>query len=255
MTNEPIIESTLGHEDRCVWLAIPSYTGHVHVATMRSILTDCLGLIAKGWRFALIDESGNALIAHCRALLLAQFLASDASDIVMIDSDVAWEPGALISLLERKAEFVAGVYPHRVTPESYSVRWLPDPAQTGLTPRDPETMKPTLGGLLEVEAVPAGFLRLSRTAVEAMVDAYPELAFSTPAAPGGRAWALFDSHKEENHGAYWGEDFSFCKRYRDIGGRVWMDPELMLHHVGYGTFSGRIGDWLRAGKWRTGVEQ
>lgn len=253
MSDEALtIEFAQKQTDKNVWLAIPSYTGQVHLATMRSILVDSLGLIERGWRFGLIDESGNALIAHCRAILLAQFLASDASDIVLIDADVAWGQGALVSLLERKADFVAGVYPHRVDPESYSVRWLADAEGRGLIARDPETLERQDGGLIEVEGVPAGFLRLSRKAVQDMVDAYPGLKFASPVCHNGEAWALFDSHKEPNHGAYWGEDFSFCKRYRDIGGRVWMDPELKLHHVGYKTFSGKIGDWLKAGKWQTG---
>jgi|WetSurMetagenome_2_1015567.scaffolds.fasta_scaffold19130_4 hypothetical protein len=246
------VEFAQGEPAKYVWLAIPSYTGQVHLATMRSLLVDALGLIEHGWRFSLIDESGNALIAHCRAIMLAQFLASDATDIVMIDFDVAWEQGALVSLLERKADFVAGVYPHRVDPESYSVRWLPDADGRGLVARNPETGEPQNGGLIEVEGVPAGFLRLSRKAVQAIVDANPDLRFASPPSPNGEAWAVFDSHKEPDHGAYWGEDFSFCKRYRDTGGSVWMDPELKLHHVGYKTFSGKIGDWLKAGKWKTG---
>jgi hypothetical protein len=220
---------------------------------MRSLIVDMLGLIEKGWLFNLVDESGNALIAHCRAMLVAQFLASDASDLVFIDSDVSWERGALVTLLEKEADVVAGAYPHRVDPENYSVRWLPDAQEEGLWTKNPATGEREPGGLIEVEAVPAGFLRITRHALQTMVDAYPELRFASPSSPNGVAWALFDSHKEPDNGAYWGEDFSFCKRWRDVGGKVWLDPYLKLHHVGYKTFTGCIGQWLASGKWKTGV--
>jgi hypothetical protein len=76
-----------------------------------------------------------------------------------------------------------------------------------------------------------------------MVAAYPEKRFADPNAPNSEAWALFDNIHDGAE--YWGEDFSFCRRWRAIGGRVWLDPELELHHVGFKTFSGRIGDWLK----------
>jgi hypothetical protein len=37
-----------------------------------------------------------------------------------------------------------------------------------------------------------------------------------------------------NHGAYqncwWGEDYSFCRRYREAGGEVLIYPDLNLTH-------------------------
>jgi len=219
---------------RNVWIAVPAYTGQVHLGTMRALMADMLGLAERGDKVTIFDESGNAMIAHARDMIVAQFLAGEGTDLVFVDADVFWEPGGILKLVDHPVDFVAGAYRHRKDPEGYSVRWIAGRDELWA---DPET------GLLEVEGVPAGFLRVSRVALERMVTAYPDKRFADSNVPNGEAWALFDNiHDGE---AYWGEDFSFCRRWREIGGEVWLDPELELHHVGFKTFSGRIGDWLK----------
>jgi hypothetical protein len=75
-------------------VAIPAYSGTIHLGTMRSLFTDLLALQARGDFWSLHDECGNALIADARALIVAQFLDSKADTLVFIDSDVCWEAGA-----------------------------------------------------------------------------------------------------------------------------------------------------------------
>lgn len=218
-----------------VWIAIPAYTGQVHLGTMRSIISDLLILAERGDKVTVFDECGNALIADGRALMVAKFLDSDGTDLVFVDSDVAWQSGALTSLIDRPVEFVAGLYPQRKDPINYCVQWIPD--------------RPDLiaeNGLLEVAGVPAGFMRLRRDMLERMVQAYPNTEFYCEEAPDKRAWALFGDYRVGK--IKFGEDYSFCRRWRDIGGRVWIDPEIRMGHVGYKTFIGSVGDWLRQNK-------
>lgn len=217
-----------------IWIALPAYTGQVHLGTMRSLMTDTLLAAERGDKVTVFDESGNAMIAHARDMIVAAFLAGEGTDLVFVDTDVFWEAGGLLRLVDHPVDFVAGAYRQRKDPEGYSVRWI---AERDELWADPDT------GLLEVEGVPAGFLRVGRAALERMADAYPDKRFADPNAPGGVAHALFDNIHDGT--AYWGEDFSFCRRWREIGGKVWLDPELDLHHVGFKTFSGRIGDWLK----------
>jgi len=218
---------------RDVWIAVPAYTGQIHLCTARSILTDILELKAKGDSVMLFDESGNAMISLCRNIIIANFLNDPtATDLVFVDSDVIWEAGALTRLVYHPVDFVAGIYPHRADPLSFPVKWLDKPELRG----DPET------GLLEVAGVPAGFMRLSRVMLESMIASYPELEFPL-VGDVPKAWALFE-HMREGKG-YLGEDYSFCRRWRDIGGKIWIDPEIHMGHVGYKTFGGHLGNYLR----------
>jgi len=213
-------------------IAIPAYTGQIHLGTMRSLMTDILQLQHRGDAFMVHDECGNALIADARAVIVAEFLASDCDKLVFVDSDVCWEAGALVRLLDRKEDFVAGIYPQRKDPINYCVKWLDKPELHAVN------------GLLEVAGVPAGFMCLSRDMLEKMVEQYPDSEFYCETAPDKKAWALFADYRIGKHKM--GEDYAFCKRWTDMGGKVWIDPEIKMGHVGYKTFQGHIGDWLKS---------
>ena len=76
-----------------VMIAIPAYTGVVHMSTMRSLMTDTLELVKRGDTFTLVDDIGNALIADSRGVIATRFWESDADCLVFVDSDVTWEKG------------------------------------------------------------------------------------------------------------------------------------------------------------------
>ena len=215
-----------------VMVAIPAYTGMLHMGTMRSLFADMLVITDAGHKFSLKDDCGNAMIADCRNKIVADFLSSDCTDLIFIDSDVAWERGALLKLLNYPVDFVAAVYPQRKDPINFCVRYLDKPELWA----DPET------GLLEVDGVPAGCMRISRRCAERMVQHYAHLEYACADTPDKKAWDIF--------GTYWngklkfGEDYSFCNRWRDIGGKIWVDPMIRLGHCGFKTFIGSLGEWL-----------
>jgi hypothetical protein len=222
-----------------VFFAVPAYTGQIHLETFRSIIGAMMALLQRGDKFTLWDESGNAMIAHARDLTLAQFMASDATHYLSIDNDVVFPPEAVLRLIDAPVEFSAVVYRQRKDPANYCVQW--DTSKPELW-ADPET------GLLEVLAVPAGFMCLTRSCIERMNAAYEGKTFKDKSAPNGKAVALFDNIHEGS--MYWGEDFSFCKRWRDIGGQIWIDPTINMGHIGNKMFTGSLGDWLLSGQWR-----
>jgi hypothetical protein len=214
-----------------VMVAIPAYSGQIHLGTMRSLFTDLLTLQARGDRFTVQDECGNALIADARALIVAKFLASEANILVFVDSDVCWEAGALLRLVDAPVDMVAGIYPQRRDPPQYCVKWVNKPELHAVN------------GLLDVVGVPAGFLKLSRVQLEKMVIRYSESEFYAEMAPDKKAWALFADYRVGTQKM--GEDYAFCQRWIDMGGKVWVDPEIKMGHIGYKTFEGHLGNYLR----------
>lgn len=219
-------------EQKHVWIAIPAYTGQVHLGTMRSLIADMLRLAERGDRVTIFDESGNAMIGDCRGLIVAKFLEGDGTHLVFVDSDVAWEAGALVGMVDRGVEFVAGLYPQRRDPINYCCQWLTERRELEL-----------VDGLIEVKGVPAGFMCLSRGMLEKMVAHYPDTQFHCPEAPGETVHDLFGPCRIGK--VKFGEDYSFCKRWRDIGGQIWIDPEIRMGHVGFKTFMGSVGEWLK----------
>lgn len=217
-----------------VYIALPTYTGTVRIETCQSLMHELMLLAATGITVRLRANAGDSILPRCRNMFLMDFYTSEEfTDLVFLDHDIAWERGALMRLLKHPVDFVAGVYPKRQDPITYPVRWL-----EGEYDADPET------GLVEAAGVPAGFMRLTRRCVDGLMQRYWSLTYKEEALPGKKAVALFDFEKVE--GRYWGEDFVFCHRWRNMGGKVWVDPEITFQHVGFKRFGGKLGDWLRA---------
>lgn len=224
-----------------VVVAIPAYTGLVHCGTMRSILYDVIALINAGDVVRIVEEVGNADIARCRSMIVAKFLAQkEATHLVMVDSDVCWEPGGLVSLVNAGLDFVAGAYPKRIG-DGTAFHLLMKPGE--VQSLDPVTQ------LLEVEAVPAGFMCLSRKMLERMVEAHPESKFSFRECPGGVAWDLFEAYWDTDADGLrhkYGEDYSFCRRWRDLGGKVWVNPRIGMGHLGTKMWQAKLSDKFSA---------
>lgn len=219
---------------RHITIAVPAYAGTVHLLTLRSLLHDLVALTGRGDRFSLIDYCGSGIIADARAEICAQFLESDSTDLVMIDHDVAWKENGLLRLLDHPVDFVAGSYPFRRDPIVFPIRYIPEREELWA---DPET------GLLEVAGVPGGFLRVTRNALLKMTEAHPELIYDHKT-EGKPIVGLFEPYRIGRKKL--SEDYSFCQRWRDLGGKVWVDPMISMSHTGNKTFSGCLGDWLKA---------
>ena len=76
--------------------------------------------------------------------------------------------------------------------------------------------------------------------------AYPELRYANDHKPDdqlrGSQWraALFNCMIDEATGTYLSEDFSFCRRWTDMGGEIWADLQSRLTHVGTVSFDGDV---------------
>lgn len=217
-------------------VAVPAYDGKVCVETARALLNEQTAAHLAGVEMEVSFTPGCSLITVARNQAVRSFIESDADRLVFIDSDVAWEPGGLLKLAANPVDFVGGAYRYKQEPEGYPVGWIvPDAENPPELIADPET------GLLEVEAVPGGFLALSRAVFERLKAAHPERAYHHFGEP---FHAYFEAPFRD--GRLYGEDTAFCHDWRAIGGQVWLDPELTLTHVGGSQrFAGRIGDWLR----------
>lgn len=212
-----------------LFVAIPAYDRKVSCETATSLLNEQGVALLSGIEIMTSFLPGNAYVDKARNQLVRDFLNSDADRLIFIDSDVAWEPGSLLKIATAKPDFVGGCYRHKRDAETYPIEWIADRGELW---SDPET------GLIEVAALPGGFLSLSRAVFAKLYDAYPDRAYSHE----GHAFhAYFHQPLGE------GEDGRFCAEWRSIGGQVWLDPLLNLNHVDAAGRAhwGNIGAWLR----------
>lgn len=229
---------------RKVCIAIPAYGGSVTTLTFKSLYYDVLPMvIAKGWEIQVLDEIGHADIYSLRAQIVSTFLNDERfknyDDLVMLDSDLGWAPGVLPRLLEHKVDYCAVPYPKRSFPIQFMFRSEHD-IKDGMTMDiNPAT------GLVEVWGMPGGMMRTTRRMLKAMWDRYDgEYGVYDHAVPGEHTVRMFDPYywtDDEGRKRCLSEDYAFGQRWRDMGGKVWMDVHCSAGHVGTHTFTGQMG--------------
>jgi hypothetical protein len=209
-----------------------------------SILDTMLTLERAGIRCSLQWVVGNSNLPRARNELVAEFLASDCTDLLWIDDDMGWKAGDVIRLLASDQEFIGGVG-RKKTPdtsdhalETWCCRLFLD------RPVRQDEM-----GAIEVQGIGTGFLKISRRVFDAVAAAQPELKrpglASMPPAVRARFYSFFRFLDEPGH-PMMSEDIAFCESWRRLGGTVWADPEIELVHVGDREFTGTFASLLVA---------
>jgi len=231
----------------------PAYGGQVTTLYTASVLKLQHAVAARpDTALTVLMPSGDALITRSRQDLVARFLAmGDATHLLFVDSDVGFEPAQVFRLLGFNVPVAAGVYPTK------KVDWekVAQQAREGrenlsssalsyvMEFQDPKRIE-NKDGFAKVRYAGAGFLMLKREALLKMVEKYADLKYGRvnldrdPLKNSPWRCALFNSLIEPETGVFLSEDYSFCKRWRDMGGEVWADLTSRLTHVGPVAFEG-----------------
>lgn len=195
---------------KSVYIGIPAYGG-VEPLFLNSILAGVLVCREAGWDIEYEVLPGCSLIDKARNQIAARFLESGRDWLLFLDADLVFEASDMLKLLERPEDVIGSAYVKKNGEGRYNVRPL-EP----LNEQD---------GAWECEGIATGFLKISRKALESM---------EAPTFGGTKAFF----RTEIIDGEYWGEDYLFCRRYREQGGSVWLLP-ADLGHVGPYTYRGR----------------
>lgn len=178
-----------------------------------------------------IPGIGGSHIGKARERLLWQAMATPATHILFIDSDMGWEPETVLDLLASEVEFASVVGVRKEDTQNFCFNTLsPNPTWHQ--------------NLMEVRDVGFGMVMLRRLAIDKMCAAYPELQYRT--GDGSKQYALFLDMLDGGDGIEFAErlseDFSFCRRWRAIGGKIWINPYAALTHAGRKEYTGRVSD-------------
>lgn len=220
---------------RKIFIGIPALHGKVTPQTQTALACANIEAAGLGWELQEYRWSRDSIITHARNVLLAKFRDSGADEMLWVDSDLGWGPGVFTRLMHHRGDIIAGAYRTKNETERYPVR----------TFHNPLAWIDGASGLMEVESVPLGFCRMSRAAAEGLAEADKDKWFYAASDEKIKCVGVFETGLVDN--VYWGEDFFVCRKWRALGGKVYVDPELPLHHVGDdGTlYSGVYGNWLR----------
>lgn len=199
--------------------------------TLDSLAASIPLIQAHGWDDGLVNSIGCPYISAARATMLRKALDAKADAIVFIDHDLSWRPHDLLKLLETEGDFVVGTYRFKKFDVEYMGQLLAGDDGRPIVRDD---------GALQAFCAPAGFMKITPKAVNRLIEKYPELCYGERHAP------HFDFF---NHGAYkhvwYGEDYAACRRWLEIGEKLWLVPDLDLTHwQGDEAFPGNFHQYL-----------
>lgn len=206
-------------------IGTPCYDGKVDCLYADSLVNTLK--MASGVNICPVYMPYDALIQRSRNDLMRIAVESQVDDLIFIDSDQAWKPEWIFRLLAHPVDVVGGAVRKKSDTEQYNVRSVQFPI-----PVDPST------GLLIVDGVGTGMLRLSKLALRSVWFAAPEYEDG-----GNKSRLAFDVRVID--GKLYSEDTVFCETLKANGFRIHVDPSITCSHVGNKTWRGDFASYLK----------
>ena len=247
-----------------VFVATPMYGGMAHGLYIKSSLDLQTTMAKYGVETKFSFLFNESLITRARNYLVDEFLRSDFTHLLFIDSDIHYNPQDVIAMLALDKDVIGGPYPKK------SINWgnVAQAARNhpNMEPKELETLvgeyvfnvvKGTssfqVTDPLEVLEIGTGYMMVKRGVFDKMKDAYPMIHYKPDHVgqanfDGSRyIHAFFDTvidTKESITGGgsdrYLSEDYMFCQMWRKIGGQVWLCPWMKTQHIGTYAFTGNM---------------
>jgi hypothetical protein len=94
---------------------------------------------------------------------------------------------------------------------------------------------------------PTGFMLIKRCVFENMQKAYPELNCKNDHQNRDfdEYHAAFDCMIDPVSKRYLSEDYAFCRRWQQMGGKIYADTQTTLGHVGNLPFNGQLSERIK----------
>jgi hypothetical protein len=247
-----------------LFVATPMYGGMNHGLYMKSCLDLQTTMMRYGIEIKFSFLFNESLITRARNYLVDEFLRTDYTHMLFIDSDIHFNAQDVIALLALDKDVIGGPYPKKSMNWSniaHAARNHPD-----LEPKELEglvgeyvfnvvkgTSQFQVTEPLEVMEIGTGYMMIKRDVFNKMKDEYPTIRYKPDHVgqanfDGSRyIHAYFDTiidTKESIVGGgsdrYLSEDYMFCQLWRKMGGQIFLCPWMKTQHIGSYAFTGNM---------------
>lgn len=255
---------------RKIFLATPMYGGSCAGMYAKSVIDLTALCVSHGIEIKHYFLFNESLITRARNYCCDEFLRSDCTHMLFIDSDIGFNPQDVITMLALQSEdspydVIGGPYPKKC------ISWekVKQAVDKGVADEDPNVLDKFVGDYVfnpaagngviplgepaEVLEIGTGYMMMRRSAFKLMDEAYPELKYRpdhirTKHFDGSREiMAYFDTIICPETKRYLSEDYMFCQWLRKAGGKIWLCPWMQTQHVGMMIFGGSLVDLASIG--------
>jgi len=253
-----------------LFVATPMYGGQcagMYTRSMADLSAFCAKYNIPLQLYYLFNES---LITRARNYCCDEFMRSDATHLMFIDSDIGFNPQDVIALMalmtdESEYDVIGGPYPKKC------ISWekIKMAVDKGVADEDPNNLEKfvgdyvfnpksqqkeiPLGEPVEVLEIGTGFMMVRKNTFHKYAEAYPYQSYKpdhvrTEHFDGSREiMAYFDCIIDPISKRYLSEDYNFCYHVQKMGLKVWFCPWMQLQHVGSYIFGGSLADLASIG--------
>ena len=255
-----------------IFIGTPCYGGMITADYFKS----CMQLVALAATKKIELQFGTigneSLITRARNTLVQLFMDGDYTHLLFIDADLAFNPPAVIRMLEYDKDVVTGIYPRKTidwikvkkrlkeNPDMPEDELLAASLQYNLNVKDPNKIL-LEKGFIEVMDGPTGFMLIKRDVFVRMAEVYPNLKFVPDQHINQSHDTEFDYHKTSNWNytffdtmiepqtkRYLSEDYAFCRLWQNMGGKIYADIRSGMTHYGNYAFRGNVGTQFKGAK-------
>jgi hypothetical protein len=241
--------------------ATPAYVSAVSMNYTTSMFCLANEAMALGLRSSL-HMRAESLVTRGRNEIVKFFLMHpEYTHLFWIDADIEFQPQAAIRLLLSDYDVATGIYPIKrfnwpeqgvpqgTTRELFEALYNDYPFNVIGGGNEPLQKYMRDDGFIEVAEAPTGFMSIKRHVFDKLMKHYPELNYVPDGPPGNPEqpyyWLFFDCMIDPDTRRYLSEDYAFCRRWRDIGGKVYADMYSNLGHLGQHMYHGDLAQSLR----------
>jgi hypothetical protein len=247
-----------------LFIATPMYGGMAHGLYIKSCLDLQMTMNKYGIETKFSFLFNESLITRARNYLADEFLRSEYTHMMFIDSDIHYSPQDVIALMALDKDVIGGPYPKK------SINWANVAAAARNHPDlEPKELENLVGEYvfnvvkgtssfqvsdpLEVLEIGTGHMMIKRHVFEKMKDAYPTIQYKPDHVgqanfDGSRyIHAYFDTVIDSADSItgggserYLSEDYMFCQMWRKIGGTIHLCPWMKTQHIGTYAFTGNM---------------
>ena len=225
-----------------VLVAAPGYDGRYDVRFLESI-TATISLCAQNNIEVMpLYLCYDSLVQRVRNNYFRIAYENDFDILFFIDSDIGWKPKDFLKLVLSDKDMIGGGYRKKHDNEElYTFKVKGDT-------EDEFEIIPDKDGLLEVNGLGCGFLKLTRNCFSKLfeneIKSYTDDVTVTK--------MICDCVVNEQ-GHFISEDILLGFKWQNLGGKVYVDTNIDLIHVGNKEYKGSVKQWLKG--WQVKFEK
>ena len=208
-----------------VMIGTPCYDGRLDVWYTNSLCNTIKMSYLKDVEIIPMWISFDALLQRARNDTIDVALQMEVDELIWIDSDIEWQPEWFFKLLDYDVDIVGGTYPKKGDKEEYVVRQI-----TRRQPLD--------NGLIEVDGLGTGFVKMSKKAMQYLWDTSAK--YTDPKDNKERRM-IFDVVIQNE--SLVSEDIHAFNKLTAGGFKVYLDPTITCNHIGPNKFKGNFEKW------------